>query len=163
MSNLQVVGEELDTVFGDAQTTALATGGVAELLKTLGQFGAGIQQKKEDAAKQKQAAADQAAYQQALADQQKAQLAANAETNQAGPAHMALIDANTRLAQAAAKVGMSGLAPSAPGAGGSPGPHRSGSFADKVRQQPLIAVGIAAGIATVLGTVIYFASRKKKR
>lgn len=158
MSNMAIVGAELDTVFGDAQTTQLATGSIAELLKNVGGVAAGVQKQKEDAAKAKQAQADAAAAQQAQVDLQLAQLAANAEANPNGPAHQALIVAQAKAVQAAAKAGTY-LAPSGAGSGPSRG---GGSFLNKMKQNPGLAVGISVGVVAVVGTVIYLATRKRR-
>lgn len=98
-------------IYGDAQTTALATSAVAEALKMAGGLGAAHQQKQEDKAKADKEKADKErataaagdARTAATAAKNKAQLAAmqaQAEQNQSGPLHQAAL----RAAQEAASL-----------------------------------------------------------
>lgn len=81
-------------IYGDAEATALATGGLAELLKSGGQLAAAEQKKSDDAKKK---AADEAAYKAAHADEQAA--IADYKQKQKAAA-MANIDAQRAMDQA---------------------------------------------------------------
>lgn len=104
-----------DLFYGDAETTALATSGVAEALKMAGGIAAAEQKKKEEKAKaeKEKAAADAKAREQATAVEaaqkarQEAELAAMKaanEANVAGPLHQAALLAEQRARAAEAKA-----------------------------------------------------------
>lgn len=112
-----------DLFYGDAETTSLATGAVAEALKMAGGIAAAEQKKKEDKARadKEKADADAKAREQATAAEaaqkarQEADLAALKaanEANTAGPLHQAALVAEQRARAAEMKAyGYSGGAP----------------------------------------------------
>lgn len=156
MNEIDRIEQEF-TVLGNSETTSLATGAVAELLKAAGQLGAGVQKTKEDAAKSKEQQAKIAKAQAARLEATIAQNKALSEANPAGPLHEDALRKDALARQLEAEAGVTSLT----SYGASP-VVSSGSWFSKM-SGPLSNgawVGIGVGGVALLGLTIYFAKRK---
>lgn len=144
-------------VFGDSQTTALATGGLAEILSAAGKIGAAAQKAEEDKKKAeedkkksedeaKKREADVKAAQAARETASKARQAALAESSPNGPLHFLADEAEKKAAQLEAKAGINRDTPRHSDGGGMP-------------TWGWVLIGL--GGVGLVGTVVALAVRKK--
>jgi hypothetical protein len=170
MSELELIDSEVNHLIGDSQTTAMATGGVAELLKGIGGAVASSQAGKERDAAEKKSKAEMDAKlkeQQAIMNElqaartrvQLAEMDAATETNPAGPLHKALIVAQADVNRLQAKLGY-GMVP-----GGQYNQYGQPSGVSFLQKQsgPLKnwqwgLVGV--GSAVVLGTLVHLIRKR---
>lgn len=118
LQSFEMVDDVDDTaIYGDSETTAVATGSVAEALKNIGTIAAASQKSKEDKAKAEKDKADAdakaatqgaalEAAQKARHEADQAAFKATNEANPAGPLHQAALAAAQKAAVLEQKVGI---------------------------------------------------------
>jgi hypothetical protein len=157
MNEIDRIEEEFVAI-GDSDTTALTTSALAELLKGAGGIAASAQQKKEQAAKQKEQEAKAALARQARLEATITAQKAVGEADPAGPLHIEALkaDAKARELEAAAGAVSPSLVPTAGSNSGSAswfrkmsGPLSNGAW-----------LGIGIGTVALVGGILYFGRRK---